>query len=166
MCEYSWLVTAFNFDSIQFQNSINHLFFKGSKWQKRELQLQLVIFTQSGSIPRLWGLSFTLFYCLQTTVWLPQRFSNDYPGNGEVVFINRQKTIFFTMNETKLKDNVQKTNFIFSKEKIFFQVIIWRTKFIFFWSCWKSLYSVKEHTCMYICILWLVFIYLLLWTLV
>ena len=53
------------------------------------------------------------------------------------------------MNETKLKDNVQKTNFIFSKEKIFFQVIIWRTKFIFFWSCWKSLYSVKEHTYMY-----------------
>jgi len=148
MCEYSWLVTAFNFDSIQFQNSINHLFFKGSKWQKRELQLQLVIFTQSGSIPRLWGLSFTLFYCLQTTVWLPQRFSNDYPGNGEVVFINRIQ--FFTMNETKLKDNVQKTNFIFSKEKIFFQVIIWRTKFIFFWSCWKSLYSVKEHTCTYV----------------
>ena len=119
MCEYSWLVTAFNFDSIQFQNSINHLFFKGSKWQKRELQLQLVIFTQSGSIPRLWGLSFTLFYCLQTTVWLPQRFSNDYPGNGEVVFINRIQ-FFFTMNETKLKDNMQKTNFIFSKEKNIF----------------------------------------------
>ena len=103
-----------DFDSIQFQNSINHLFFKGSKWQKRELQLQLVIFTQSGSIPRLWGLSFTLFYCLQTTVWLPQRFSNDYPGNWEVVFIKRIQ-LFFTMNETKLKDNVQKTNFIFGR---------------------------------------------------